>query len=63
MSWSLNLEAVDDAELDAFGAAIGRAIEMVAVADGYRPAEREFEDRRSWGSTGGVLRTIGSRSH
>ena len=59
----LDLEAVDDTELDAFGAAIGQAIEMVAVADGYWPAEREIENRRSWGSTGGVLRTIGSRSH
>ncbi len=59
----VNLEAVDDAELDAFGAAIGQAIEMVAVADGYRPVEQETESRRTWGSTGGVLRTIGSRSH
>ena len=59
----LDLDTVDDTELDALGAAIGQAIDMVAVADGYRPAESEFDDRRTWGRTGGVLRTIGSRSH
>jgi len=63
----LDLEAVDDAELEAFGSAIGEAIEMVAVADEDRPAERRIAGPRNWGrrpraSTGGVLRTIGSRS-
>jgi hypothetical protein len=63
----VDLEAVDDAELDAFGSAIGEAIEMVAVADEDRPAERRIAGPRNWGrrphaGTGGVLRTIGSRS-
>jgi hypothetical protein len=63
----VDLEAVDDAELDALGAAIGEAIEMVAVADDDRPAERRIAGPRNWGrrpraTTGGALRTIGSRS-
>ncbi|MDP9468458.1 MAG: hypothetical protein M3P32_06930 [Chloroflexota bacterium] len=36
----VDLEEVDDAELDALGAAIGAAIEMVAVADQDRSPER-----------------------
>jgi hypothetical protein len=63
----VDLEAVDDAELDAFGSAIGEAIEMVAVADEDRPTERRIAGPRNWGrrphaNRGGVLRTIGSRS-
>lgn len=62
----VDLEAVDDAELEALGAAIGEAIEMVAVADEDRPAERRIAGPRNWGRrprriTGGVLRTIGPR--
>jgi hypothetical protein len=64
----VDLETVDDSELDALGAAIGEAIEMVAVADEDRPDERRIAGPRSWGrraraNTGRVLRTIGSRSH
>jgi hypothetical protein len=63
----VDLETVDDTELEALGAAIGEAIEMVAVADEDRPAERPIAGPRSWGRrtraiTGGVLRSIGSRS-
>ena len=63
----VDLEAVDDAELDDLGAAIGAAIEMVAVADDDRSAEgrgsrvHEAEEARFRPTTGGVLRTIGSR--
>jgi hypothetical protein len=64
----VDLEAVDDADIDALGAAIGEAIEMVVVADEDRPAERRIAGPRSWGRrprqvAGGVLRTIGSRPH
>jgi hypothetical protein len=65
----VDLEAVDDAELDDLGAAIGAAIEMVAVADETRYAEvsraaaPEPGEPRLRPITGGVLRTIGSRSH
>jgi hypothetical protein len=65
----VHLEGVDDAELDALGAAIGAAIEMVAVADEDRWAERtgapvqRSGDARLRPTSGGVLRTIGSRSH
>jgi hypothetical protein len=45
----VDLEAVDDAELDALGSAIGEAIEMVVVADEDRPAERRIAGPRSWG--------------
>lgn len=63
----VDLETVDDAELEALGAAIGEAIEMVAVADEDRPTERQIAGPRSWGRTtraftGGGLRGIGSRS-
>jgi hypothetical protein len=63
----VDLEAVDDAELDTLGAAIGQAIEMVAVADEDRPAERRIAGPRNWGrrprgTAGSVLRTTGSRS-
>lgn len=63
----VDLEAIDDAEIDALGAAIGEAIEMVVVADEDRPGERRVAGPRNWGRrpraiTGGVLRTIGSRS-
>jgi len=63
----IDLEAVDDAEIEALGAAIGAAIEMVAVADEDRPSQRRIAGPRSWGRrprtvTDGVLQTIGSRS-
>ena len=45
----VDLEVVDDAELDALGSAIGEAIEMVAVADEDRPAERRIAGPRNWG--------------
>lgn len=45
----LDFEAADDAELDEFGAAIGQAIEMVAVADEDRPTERQVRGPASWG--------------
>jgi len=62
----LDFEAASDSELEAFGAAIGQAIEMVAVADEDRPAERRIAGPASWGnaprpSSGGVLRRIGQR--
>jgi hypothetical protein len=65
----VDLEAVDDAEIDALGAAIGAAIEMVAEADEDRSPELSGArvhgagDARPRAATGGVLRTIGSRSH
>lgn len=63
----VDLETVDDAELDALGAAIGEAIEMVAAADEEGPDAMRVARLRSWGrrtraTTGRVLRTIGSRS-
>ena len=63
----VDLDAVDDAELDALGAAIGEAIEMVAAADEERPDAMRVASLRSWGrrtraATGSVLRTIRSRS-
>ena len=63
----VDLEAVDDAELEALGAAIGEAIEMVAVADEDRPVERRVAGPRNWGrrpgsTTGNVVRMLGSRS-
>lgn len=62
----LDFEAIGDAELEAFGAAIGQAIEMVAAADEDRPAERQVVGPTSWGKAterfeGGVLRRIGRR--
>ena len=62
----LDFEAASDSELDAFGAAIGQAMEMVAVADEDRPAERRIAGPASWGnlpkpSSGGVLRRLGQR--
>ena len=62
----LDFEAASDSELEAFGAAIGQAIEMVAIADEDRPAERRIAGPASWGSaprpaSGGVLRRIGER--
>ena len=45
----LNLETVADSELDAFGTALGRAIEMAAAADEDRPAERNVAGPASWG--------------
>ena len=62
----VDLEATSDAELEAFGAAIGQAIAMVAAADEDRPAERQVAGPASWGKAseefrGGVLRRIGRR--
>ena len=45
----LNPETVADSELDAFGAALGQAIEMAAAADEDRPAERHVAGPASWG--------------
>jgi hypothetical protein len=64
----VDLEAVDDADLDALGTAIGAAIEMVATADEAHFAEAEAqtpdpEPPRLAPTFGGVLQTIGSRSH
>lgn len=62
----LDFEAASDSELEAFGAAIGQAIEMVAAADADCPAERRIAGPASWGISprppgGGVLRRIGQR--
>jgi hypothetical protein len=63
----VDLETVDDAELDDLGAAIGAAIEMVAVADDQRDARQrgvpsDIPGDLQWHPTsGGVLRTIGPR--
>lgn len=46
----VDFEAADDAELEEFGAAIGQAIEMVAVADQDCPTERHVAGPASWGS-------------
>jgi hypothetical protein len=65
----VDLDAVKDAEIEALGAAVGAAIEMVAVADDVRWAARHRARVRAIGdppfrpATGGVLHTIGSRSH
>lgn len=63
----VDLEAVDDADLDALGAAIGAAIEMVAIADEGHFIETEAQTSygvpRLTPTFGGVLRTIGSRPH
>jgi len=40
---------VADSELEAFGTALGRAIEMVAVADKDRPTDRNVTGPRNWG--------------
>ena len=40
---------VADADLEAFGTALGQAIEMVAVADKDRPTERNVTGPRNWG--------------
>ena len=45
----LNPETVADSELDAFGAALGQAIEMAAAAEEDRPAERHVAGPASWG--------------
>ena len=45
----LNPETVADSEMDAFGTALGRAIEMAAAADEDRPAERNVAGPASWG--------------
>lgn len=45
----LESEAVADSELEAFGAALGQAIEMAAAADEDRPAERRVTGPGSWG--------------
>jgi len=47
----LDPEAVADSELEAFGTALGRAIEMAAAADEDRPAERNVAGPRSWRKT------------
>jgi hypothetical protein len=44
----VDFEAPDDSELDAFGTAIGQAIEMAAAADADRPAERHVAGPASW---------------
>ena len=61
------LDGVEDSELDELGAAIGEAIEMVAVADDDCPVERQVAGPRTWAMprraiNGGVLRSIGRRS-
>jgi hypothetical protein len=53
----VDLEAVSDAELDALGAAIGKAIEMAAAADEGREIHL-----RTTASSEDVLRAIESRS-
>jgi len=55
----VDLEAVSDAELDALGTAIGKAIEMAAAADEGREIHRRTAASRSEDD---VLRAIGSRS-
>jgi len=45
----LNVPMVAEAELEAFGSAVGQAIEMAAAADEDRPAERHVAGPRSWG--------------
>ena len=62
----LDFVAESNSDLEAFGAAIGQAIEMVAVADEDRPEERRVSGPASWGKArrafrGGVLRRIGRR--
>jgi hypothetical protein len=63
----VDLETVDDAELDDLGAAIGAAIEMVALADELRDSQQhgvpsDITGDVPWHPTsGGVLRTIGPR--
>ena len=62
----LDFVAESNSDLEAFGAAIGQAIEMVAVADDDRPEERRVSGPASWGKArrafrGGVLRRIGRR--
>ena len=42
-------EPVADSELEEFGTALGRAIEMAAAADEDRPAERRVAGPASWG--------------
>jgi hypothetical protein len=65
----VDLEAVDDADLDALGSAIGAAIQLVIAAEADRTPEprgavvRRSGEARLRTTTGGVLRTIGSRSH
>jgi hypothetical protein len=44
----VDFEAAADAELDEFGAAIGRAIEMVATADADRAIGRSFTQPTAW---------------
>ena len=44
----VDLEAVDDTELDSLGAAIGQAIEMVAVVDEQRQAEQRTVEPQIW---------------
>ena len=46
----LEPEAVVDSELEAFGAALGQAIEMAAAADEDRPANRAVAGPASWGT-------------
>jgi len=63
----IDLEAVSDAELDALGTAIGKAIEMAAAADEGREIHRRTAaslsgERRPRTSIDDVLRAIGSRS-
>lgn len=41
-------EKIPDSELEAFGTAIGQAIEMVAAAEEDRPTERQVAGPRSW---------------
>ena len=47
----LNPEMVADSELEAFGTALGQAIEMAAAADDDRPAERHVAGPATWGKT------------
>ena len=44
----VDFEAPDDSELEAFGTAIGQAIEMAAAADADRPEERHVAGPSSW---------------
>jgi hypothetical protein len=44
----VDFDAPEDSELEAFGAAIGQAIEMAAAADADRPDERHIAGPASW---------------
>ncbi len=59
----VDFSLADDPDVDAFGAAIGLAIEMVAAADEDFPARRELVGPQEWPSSpgyrrGGLLRRL-----